>query len=47
MFDEGVVNFDIGHEQPALISFQPLNLKAEVVGHRFNVVPIGTAQPFP
>jgi hypothetical protein len=25
--DEGVANFDIGHEQPALIPFQPLDLK--------------------
>jgi hypothetical protein len=46
-FGEGVVNYDIGHEQPALINFQPLNLKAEVVGHRFNSSPLGQVQPFP
>ena len=46
-FGEGVVNYDIGHEQPALINFKPLNLKAEVVGHRFNSSPLGQVQPFP
>ena len=46
-FGEGVVDFEIGHEQPALISFQPLNLKVEVVGHRFNPSPLGQMQPFP
>ena len=44
---EGVVNFDIGREQPTLISFQPLDLKAEVVGHRFNSSPLGQLQPLP
>jgi hypothetical protein len=34
---------DVLHEQPALITFQPLDmdLKAKVVGHRFNSSPLG------
>jgi integrase len=31
------VTFDIGHEQPALIPFQPLDLKTKVVGQRFSI----------
>jgi hypothetical protein len=44
---EDVLNFDIGHEQPTLISFQSLDLKAKVVGHCFNSSPRGQMQPLP
>jgi len=45
--DDDLVNFDIGHEQLALITFQPLDLKAEVVGHRFNLSPLRQMQLLP
>ena len=45
--DEGVANLDIGHEQPALIPFQPLDLKTKVVGQRFNSSPLGQMQLLP
>lgn len=45
--DDDLVNFDIGHEQLALITFQPFDLKAEVVGHRFNLSPLRQTQLLP
>jgi hypothetical protein len=45
--DEGVVSFDIGHEQLAPIPFQPLDLKTKVVGQRLNSSPLGQMQLLP
>ena len=44
---ENLSSFDVGYEQSALVTFQPLDLEGKVVGHCFDSSPMGQIQFLP